>query len=44
VVAPAPTRRAAANFRPEVTIAGEHTRVLVEQMLAVGRRSGRLTA
>lgn len=35
VVAPTSTGRAAASFRPEITIAGEPTRVLVEQMLAV---------
>ena len=47
----APTSRSAkpASFRPEVDVAGELTRVLVEQLGAVdvqrlGRRIGRLTA
>jgi mRNA interferase MazF len=51
VVLVAPTSRSArpASFRPEVTVAGETTRVLVEQLGAVdaqrlGRRVGRLTA
>lgn len=51
VVIVAPTSRSArpASFRPEVTVAGEPTRVLVEQLGAVdvqrlGRRIGRLTA
>jgi mRNA interferase MazF len=46
----APTSRSAlpATFRPEVQIAGESTRVLVEQLRAVdierlGERAGRLT-
>lgn len=51
VVLVAPTSRSArpASFRPEVTVAGELTRVLVEQLGAVdaqrlGRRVGQLTA
>ncbi|MEX1107076.1 MAG: type II toxin-antitoxin system PemK/MazF family toxin [Ilumatobacteraceae bacterium] len=51
VVIVAPTSRSAkpASFRPEVEVAGELTRVLVEQLGAVdvqrlGRRVGRLTA
>lgn len=51
VVVVAPTSRSAkpASFRPEVDVAGEPTRVLVEQLGAVdvqrlGRRVGRLTA
>ena len=51
VVIVAPTSRSArpASFRPEVTVAGEITRILVEQLGAVdvqrlGRRIGRLTA
>ena len=51
VVIVAPTSRSArpASFRPEVEVAGEATRVLVEQLGAVdlqrlGRRVGRLTA
>ena len=47
----APTSRTAkpASFRPEVEVAGDLTRVLVEQLGAVdvqrlGRRVGRLTA
>lgn len=50
VVIVAPTSRSAkpASFRPEVEVAGEPTRVLVEQLGAVdvqrlGRRVGRLT-
>ncbi len=50
VVVVAPTSRSAkpASFRPEVEVAGELTRVLVEQLGAVdvqrlGRRVGRLT-
>jgi mRNA interferase MazF len=50
VVVVAPTSRSGkpASFRPEVEIAGELTRVLVEQLGAVdiqrlGRRIGRLT-
>lgn len=35
VVAPTSTRARPASFRPEVTIAGERTRVLVEQLGAV---------
>jgi mRNA interferase MazF len=51
VVVVAPTSRSArpASFRPEVDVAGDVTRVLVEQLGAVdvqllGRRVGRLTA
>lgn len=51
VVLVAPTSRGAraASFRPEVVVAGQTTRVLVEQVGAVdaqrlGRRAGRLTA
>lgn len=51
VVVVAPSSRSAkpASFRPEVQIAGDPTRVLVEQLGAVdvqrlGRRVGRLTA
>jgi mRNA interferase MazF len=50
VVVVAPTSRSAkpASFRPEVKVAGDLTRVLVEQLGAVdvqrlGRRVGRLT-
>jgi mRNA interferase MazF len=51
VILVAPTSRGArpASFRPEVSVAGETTRVLVEQVGAVdaqrlGRRAGRLSA
>ena len=50
LVAPTSTGRRAASFRPEITIAGEQTRVLVEQTSAVdpeirlGEFAGRLTA
>jgi mRNA interferase MazF len=51
VVVVAPTSRSAkaASFRPEIEVAGDVTRVLVEQLGAVdaqrlGRRVGRLTA
>ena len=51
VVIVAPTSRSArpASFRPEVAVAGESTRVLVEQLGAVdvqrlSRRIGRLSA
>jgi mRNA interferase MazF len=51
VVVVAPTSRSAkpASFRPEVDVAGDLTRVLVEQLCAVdvhrlGRRVGRLRA
>lgn len=51
VVIVAPTSRSAlpASFRPEINLAGERTRVLVEQLGAVdagrlGRRVGRLDA
>ncbi len=50
VVLVAPTSRSArpASFRPDVNVAGDSTRVLVEQLAAVdvqrlGRRIGRLT-
>jgi mRNA interferase MazF len=35
IVAPTSRRAKAASFRPEATIAGEHTRVLIEQVGAV---------
>jgi mRNA interferase MazF len=49
VVAPTSARAKPASFRPEVEVAGDRTRVLVEQLGAVdvhrlGRRLGRLTA
>ena len=49
VVAPASRSAKPASFRPEVEVAGDLTRVLVEQLGAVdvqriGRRVGRLTA
>jgi len=49
VVAPTSRRARPASFRPEVTLAGDMTRVLVEQLGAVdaqrlGRRAGHLTA
>lgn len=51
VVLVAPTSRSArpASFRPEITVIGTTTRVLVEQLGAVdvqrlGKRAGRLTA
>jgi mRNA interferase MazF len=49
LVAPTSTSARPASFRPEVSIAGASTRVLVEQTGAVdaqrlGRRVGRLTA
>lgn len=51
VVIVAPTSKSAkpASFRPEAEVAGDRTRVLVEQLAAVdvqrlGRRIGRLTA
>ena len=49
IVAPTSRSARAASFRPEVVVAGEATRVLVEQLGAVdaqrlGRRVGRLTA
>lgn len=51
VVIVAPTSRSAraASFRPDVTVAGDETRVLVEQLGAVdvdrlGKRVGLLTA
>ena len=49
IVAPTSRSAGAASFRPEVVVAGEATRVLVEQLGAVdaqrlGRRVGRLTA
>lgn len=49
VVAPTSRRARPASFRPEVTLAGDMTRVLVEQLGAVdaqrlGRRAGHRTA
>jgi mRNA interferase MazF len=49
LVAPTSTSARRASFRPEVTVAGERTRVLAEQVGTVdaqrlGRRAGRLTA
>jgi len=49
IVAPTSRSAKAASFRPEAEIAGDLTRVLVEQVGAVdvqrlGRRVGRLTA
>ena len=49
IVAPTSTSARPASFRPEVTVAGQQTRVLVEQSGAVaverlGKRSGMLTA
>ncbi len=50
LVAPTSTGRRAASFRPEITIDGEPSRVLVEQTSAVdpetrlGEFAGRLTA
>ncbi|HUP76757.1 MAG TPA: type II toxin-antitoxin system PemK/MazF family toxin [Acidimicrobiales bacterium] len=49
LVAPTSTSARAASFRPEVTVAGGDTRVLVEQVGAVdvrrlGKRVGRLAA
>jgi mRNA interferase MazF len=50
LVAPTSTGRRGASFRPEITIDGEPTRVLVEQTSAVdpevrlGQFAGRLTA
>lgn len=50
LVAPTSTGRIESLFRPEVAVAGESTRVLVEQVAAVdpqtrlGERVGRLTA
>jgi mRNA interferase MazF len=48
IVAPTSTRAVPATFRPEVDIAGERTRVLVEQLRAVdverlGKLAGRLS-
>ncbi len=48
VVAPTSGSARAASFRPAVRVAGQTTRVLVEQLRAVdprrlGRRAGRLT-
>ena len=37
VVAPTSRSAAAATFRPQITVAGETTRVLVEQLRAVDR-------
>jgi mRNA interferase MazF len=49
IVAPTSTRALAASFRPEVTIRGRQTRVLVEQLGAVdparlGRGAGHLSS
>ncbi|UUY02861.1 type II toxin-antitoxin system PemK/MazF family toxin [Svornostia abyssi] len=49
IVAPTSRSAAAATFRPEIDIAGERTRVLVEQLRAVDverleRHAGRLSA
>ena len=49
IVAPTSTRALPASFRPEVTIRGRRTRVLVEQLGAVdparlGRAAGRLSS
>ena len=49
IVVPTSRSAAAATFRPEVEVAGEKTRILVEQLRAVDRQrlgepSGRLTA
>jgi mRNA interferase MazF len=49
IVAPTSSSAKPASFRPEVEVAGDRTRVLVEQLGAVdvqrlGRRVGRLTA
>jgi mRNA interferase MazF len=49
VIAPTSRSARAASFRPEVEVAGDVTRVLVERLGAVdvqrlGRRVGRLTA
>jgi mRNA interferase MazF len=49
VVAPTSQSAAAATFRPDVEVAGQATRVLVEQLRAVdvdrlGEHAGRLTA
>jgi mRNA interferase MazF len=48
IVAPTSTSARPADFRPEITIGGTNTRVLVEQLAAVdlsrlGDRVGRLT-
>jgi mRNA interferase MazF len=49
ILAPTSRSAAAATFRPEIELAGEHTRVLVEQLRAVDTErldtlAGRLTA
>ncbi|MEO5840657.1 MAG: type II toxin-antitoxin system PemK/MazF family toxin [Acidimicrobiales bacterium] len=49
LVAPTSRRARAASFRPQVTVAGDDTRVLIEQVGAVdmqrlGKRVGRLAA
>lgn len=49
VVAPTSTRAAEATFRPVITLSGQTTRVLVDQIKAVdvnrlGRSAGRLDA
>jgi mRNA interferase MazF len=48
IVAPTSTQALPASFRPDVTIAGSRTRVLVDQLTAVertrvGRRKGELS-
>jgi mRNA interferase MazF len=48
IIAPTSRSAAAATFRPEIQLAGDRTRVLVEQLRAVDvdrldRRAGRLT-
>lgn len=43
IVAPTSTRARPASFRPEIAVAGRHTRVLVEQLGAIDTsRLGRL--
>jgi mRNA interferase MazF len=49
LIAPTSRSAAAATFRPEVEVAGQPTRILVEQLRAVelerlGESAGRLTA
>ena len=45
IVAPTSTRARPASFRPEVTIAGTRTRILLDQLTAVdGARIGRRTS
>ena len=38
IIAPTSTRALATLFRPEIQVAGEHTRVMTEQIRAVDRR------